>query len=233
MWATRVSERLRHRQRALSAWDHERLVLDRFPEIYKAKCIPASPDRLGEVVIIVIPDIRNLMPSDPFEPKAPSKLLSDVEQYLAAKTPAFASVKARNAHYVSVRVRLAVRFIGQGNEAYYIRTLNDELNRFLSPWAYEDGADIAIGGKIYANSIADFADRRPYVDYVAGIELFRSDDGEHFMPAGGVVVDGGRHDAVLVAARTHTIDVIHDAVFDESQMRGIGFMKVELDFIVA
>jgi len=233
MWATRVSERLRHKQRALSAWDYERLVLDRFPEIYKAKCIPASPERPGEVVVVVIPDIRNLMPSDPFEPKAPSKLLSDVEGYLAAKAPTFATVKARNAHYVAVRVRLAVRFTGPGNEAFYLRTLNDELNRFLSPWAYEEGADIAIGGKIYANSIADFADRRPYVDYVAGIELFRSDDGEHFMPAPGGVVEGGRQDAVLVAARTHTIDIIRDAVYDESVMRGIGFMKVELDFIVA
>jgi len=232
MWATRVSERLRHKQRALSAWDHERLVLDRFPEIYKAKCIPASPERPGEVVIIVIPDIRNLLPSDPFAPKAPSKLLSDVEAYLAARAPAFIKVKARNAHYVSVRVRLAVRFIGPGNEGYYIRTLNDELTRFLSPWAYEQGADIAIGGKIYANSIADFVDRRTYVDYVAAVELFRSDDGEHFTPANSVV-EAGRHDAVLAAARTHTIDVIRDAVYDENQMRGIGFMKLELDFIVA
>jgi hypothetical protein len=233
MWATRVSERLRHKQRALSAWDYERLVLDRFPEIYKAKCIPASPDRPGEVVIIVIPDIRNLMPSDPFEPKAPSKLLADIEDYLAAKVPAFASVKARNPHYVSVRVRLGVRFTGQGNDGYYTRTLNDELNRFLSPWAYEEGADIVIGGKIYANSIVDFADRRPYVDYVAGIELFLSDDGDNFKPAIGGFVEAGPHDAILVAARTHTIDVIHDAVYDENLMRGIGFMKVELDFIVA
>jgi hypothetical protein len=125
-----------------------------------------------------------------------------------------------------------VSFTGRGNEGYYIRTLNDELNRFLSPWAYEEGADIAIGGKIYANSIVDFADRRPYVDYVAGIELFRSDDGKHFTPVGDFV-ETLQHDAVLVAARAHAIDVIHDAVYDEKLMRGIGFMKVELDFIVA
>lgn len=231
-WATRVSERLRHRQRALSAWDYERLVLDRFPEIYKVKCVPASPDRPGEVVIIVIPDIRDMLPSDPFEPKAPSRLLADVEEYLASKAPASAKVKARNAHYVSVRVRLSVRFTGQGNEGYHIRTLNDELNRFLSPWAYEEGADVAIGGTIYANSIVDFVDRRPYVDYVAGVELFRSDDGETFTPAHDAV-EAGRHDGILVAARSHTIDVIRDAVYDERLMRGIGFMKLELDFIVA
>ncbi len=36
---TRVSERLRHKGRAINAWDYEHLVLDRFPSIYKVKCI--------------------------------------------------------------------------------------------------------------------------------------------------------------------------------------------------
>jgi hypothetical protein len=36
---TRVSERLRHKARAITAWDYEHLVLDRFPSIYKVKCI--------------------------------------------------------------------------------------------------------------------------------------------------------------------------------------------------
>jgi hypothetical protein len=34
-----VSERLRHKARAITAWDYEHLVLDRFPGIYKVKCI--------------------------------------------------------------------------------------------------------------------------------------------------------------------------------------------------
>ncbi|PTL78098.1 baseplate J/gp47 family protein [Vitiosangium sp. GDMCC 1.1324] len=242
MWATRVGERLRHKQRAVTMWDYERLVLEHFPEVYKAKCIPAGSDQPGRVDIIVIPDIRNLLPSDPFAPRAPSKLLTDVEAYLATRSPAFASIKVRNARYMAVRVRLRVRFRDEGNENYYARKLNDELNRFLSPWAYEEGADIVIGGRIYANSIVDFVDRRPYVDYVAGVRLFRSSDGETFHPAprpeGWVgdwnsdFVETDQPDEILVAARTHVIDVLHDAVYDERLMTGIGFMKVELDFIV-
>ncbi len=37
----RVSERLRHRQRLVTAWDAERLVLDAFAQVSKAKCFPA------------------------------------------------------------------------------------------------------------------------------------------------------------------------------------------------
>ncbi len=242
MWATRVSERLRHRQRALSTWDYERLVLERFPEIYKAKCISTSAAEPGKLEIIVIPDIRNMLPFDPFEPKAPAKLLADIEAYLHARTPSFVSVKARNPHYVAVRVRLAVRFTSDGNDGYYTRRLNEDLNRFLSPWAYEEGADIVIAGKIYANSIADFVDRRPYVDYVAGITLFSSEDGEHFRlvlfdPDAEYFVgtgppETGRPDVVLVAARTHAIVVLHDKAYDAESNTGIGFMKIDLDFVV-
>lgn len=226
-WATRVSERLRHKQRALSVWDYERLVLDRFPEVYKAKCIPASPDAPGRVEMVIIPNLRNLLPADPFEPKAPARLLADIEAFLSSKTPAFVSVKARNPRYAPVRVRLRVRFRDEGNERYHTEKLNEELNRFLSPWAYEDGADIVLGGRIFASSIVDFVDRRPYVDFVAGVNLFlesgrpRTDYVEALDP-----------DVALVAARTHIIDVLHDAVYNEDLVTGIGFMKIELDFIV-
>jgi hypothetical protein len=239
MFATRVSERLRHRQRALTAWDYERLVLDHFPEVYKAKCIPAGPGAPGAVTVIVIPDIKQILPSDPFEPKAPARLLADVSGYLATLKPAFATVSVQNPHYRSLRVRLGVRLTADGNEGYYTRLLQDELNRFLSPWAYDEGEDIALGGRIYANSIVDFVDRRSYVSYVAGVHLFYSDDGETFFPAPvppageGTYVEAGSPSSVLVAARTHTIDVLHDAVYDESLVKGINFMKVELDFIVA
>lgn len=238
-WATRVSERLRHRQRALSTWDYERLVLDRFPEIYKAKCVPARPDAPGEVRVIVIPDVRRLVPADPFEPRAPARLLAEIEGYLGARAPAFARVSVRNPRYVAVRLRLRVRFAEGCDEGYSTRRLHDEINRFLSPWAYKEGGDIALGGRIYANSVLDFVDRRPYVDYVAGLLLFRSEDGEHFAPAEpppegeGEFVAAGRPDAVLVAARTHVIDVVHDAVYEDHLTTGINFMRVELDFIVA
>lgn len=239
MWATRVSERLRHKQRALSMWDHERLVLERFPQIYKARCLPARPDEPGKVEVVVIPEIRDLLPSDPFEPKAPSSLLAEIEAYLRGKMPVFAEVKVKNARYVPVKLQLAVRFKEDGNDGFYSRKLNDEINRFLSPWAFEEGSDIVLGGRIYKNSIVDFVDRREYVDYVAGVKLFRGIGGDSYRPAPpppegeGDFVAADRPDAVLVAARTHEIIVLRDAAYDETAMSGINFMRVELDFIVA
>ncbi|HTN91160.1 MAG TPA: baseplate J/gp47 family protein [Sorangium sp.] len=237
-WATRVSERLRHKQRALTVWDYERLVLDRFPTIYRVKCVPATLGEPGTVKVVVIPDVRNKLPADPYKPKAPTNLLADVREHLAARAPAAASIAVVNAHYVDVRVRLGVRFRGDGDDAYYTQRLNDDLNRFLAPWAYAEGADLAIGGRIYANSIVDFVERRPYVDFVAGIKLFRSDDGERFQlvppPAdgSGAFVGTTRPDEVLTSAREHLIDILREGLFQETLMTGVNFMKLELDFFI-
>lgn len=238
---TRVAERLRHKQRAVSVWDYERLVLERFPEIYKVKCLPASladdPEGAGRVRVIVIPDIRNKHPSDPFEPKASADLLADVRDFLAPLVPATASLAVGNAAYVQVRIRVGVRFRIAGNEGFDKQRLNDELNRYLSPWAYDDGADIIIGRRIYANSIVTFIDERPYVDFVAGIKLFSSEDGVTFTLAAsgeaeGDYVSSDRADAVLVAARQHEIDIIAEDIFKQEEFKGINYMKIELDFIV-
>jgi hypothetical protein len=238
---TRVSERLRHKQRALTVWDYERLVLERFPQIYKAKCLPAGvaglSDGPGKVVVIVIPDIRDQSLANPFEPKAPANLIADITSYLADKCPAHAAVEVRNAHYVPVRVRVGVRFRPGRDEGFYKNLLNEEINRFLSPWAYEKSQDITIGARIYANSIVNFIDERDYVDYVATIKLFSSEDGRTFKMApltgsSGYFVTTERPDGVLVAAQKHDIDIITEIGYKEELFTGINYMKIELDFVV-
>jgi Baseplate J-like protein len=235
LFYTRVSERLRHKQRALTAWDYEHLVLGQFPEIYKAKCIPAGDDS-GTVRVVVIPDVRNKRPFDPFEPKAPADLLARIREFLADKVPALATVRVENPCYASVKLRLAVRFSVAGDENYYKQALNAELNRFLSPWAYEDGAEIVIGGRIYANSIVDFVDRRPYVSFVANVRLFWEDGPEVLSPAPGDLegyfVEAEQPDEVLVAAREHLFDLISDTGYSVERFTGIGYMQIGTDFFV-
>jgi hypothetical protein len=179
-----------------------------------------------------------MLPFDPFEPKAPADLIANISENLAGLVPAFARVRVKNAHFVPVKVRVAVRFRPGYNEGYFKRALNEELNRFLSPWAYGEGADIVIGGRIYGNVIINFLEERPYVDYVANIKLFSSEDGRNFVLAHpttteGYWVEARQPDGVLVAARQHEIDIIPEEGYQEDAFTGINYMKVELDFVVA
>ncbi|MGB3468062.1 MAG: baseplate J/gp47 family protein, partial [Cyclobacteriaceae bacterium] len=82
----RISERLRHKNRALTFWDYERMVLEAFPEIFKVKCLPdtAAP---GNVIVTVVPDIREKLPFDPFAPKVSSEVLSAIGIFLTNRAP--------------------------------------------------------------------------------------------------------------------------------------------------
>jgi hypothetical protein len=248
----RASERLRHKQRALGAWDYERLVLERFPEIYRVKCVPAGgfeeTVEPGRVTLVVIPDIRDRIPFDPFEPKAPAATLAAIGGYLADKLPLGARLAVQNAHFTAVKVRMTVRFLPGSDEGFYKKKLSDEICRFLSPWAYDESADIPMGRRVYAGSIIDFADRRPYVDYVERITLLYREGSEFILvprqDTGEYYVDAGRPDGVLVAAREHEIETSQQeraakpgssgaAGEAESAARsGIDFMRVGQDFIV-
>ena len=234
---TRVSERLRHKNRALTCWDYERLILEAFPGIYKVKCLPVDasddPQRAGSIQVIVIPDIRGKRPFDPFEPKVPADTLLKIKRLLHVHTPALARFTVKNPRYVQLKVRFAVRFREGYNPGYYLQVLNNEVRAYLAPWAYDQSAEIVFGGKINANLIVNFVEERYYVDYLAGIRLFTIHEGTvaEVQPDQPVIAQAP--DVILVSARQHEIDEITEKGFVEEAFVGINYMKVELDFRVA
>jgi len=240
---TRASERLRHKNRALNIWDYERLVLEQFPEIFKVKCLPAHPDAdaadIGQVRVVVIPEIKNKLPFNPYEPKVPANTLKQVAAYLQGRMPAYAQISVENPAYTQIKVRVAVKFKqGYDNIEFYTNKLETELVKYLAPWAYDEAADIAIGGKIYANVIVNFIEEREYVDFVARIKLFQSHNGIDFFDAMQFNTDGvnkvttQRQNEILVSALTHEIDIIREQDYNEQDFTGIDYMKIELDFKV-
>jgi hypothetical protein len=46
--------------------------------------------------------------------------------------------------------------------------------KFLSPWAFEEGMDIAFGGRIHKSSLIDFVEERAYVDYVTAFRMYHT-----------------------------------------------------------
>lgn len=234
----RVSERLRHKNRALTSWDYEHMVLEAFPSIFKVKCLPVGSSEdpgLADVVqVIVIPDIKGKLPFNPFEPKSPADVLFQIEKYLKKQSAPFTKFIVKNPTYLRLKVRIGVRLRSNSNTGYYLSLLNDELQRYLAPWAYDDSAEIVFGGRVNSSLIVNFVEERPYVDYVAGIKLFLLPDDLHPIPYDA---DGPSAilppDAVLVSDRSHTIDPIAEEGYEEEFFSGINYMKIELDFQIA
>ncbi|AXT52369.1 hypothetical protein D1818_16540 [Aquimarina sp. BL5] len=232
----RVSERLRHKNRALTMWDYEHLILNEFPEIYKTKCLPAN-DRTGGVDVIVVPDIKGKLPFDPFAPKVAADTLFQIEKYTQMHAPTYADIAVTNPLYLQVSTECIVKFYEGYDEGFYKNKLIEEIKRFMSPWAYGEDREIQIGGSLHASVIINFIAERPYIDYVANLKLFQSEDGKTFTDVrslnnGKSIVVPSQPDMIMVAAQIHEVYVVNEGGFEEDSFEGINYMEINKDFIV-
>ena len=232
----RISERIRHKNRALTIWDYEQLVLENFPEIFKVKCLPALRTP-GEVILTVIPDIREKLPFDPFTPKVSSETLSNISDFLSSRISAHACLQVRNPYYSEVKIRCTVKFHAGFDQLFFQSKLNEELKRFLSPWAYDEANEIRIGGILESGVLINFIAEKEYVDFVANLRIFQTIDGE---TSDVTVLNNGRNaviphrpDMVITSSEVHQIDLVDENEYDEDSETGINYMVIEEDFIVA
>ncbi|NEO35615.1 MAG: hypothetical protein F6J90_04495 [Moorea sp. SIOASIH] len=244
----RVSERLRHKQRAITAWDYERLVLEHFPQIYKVKCITSAAGNHNpgdaKVTVVVIPGVANTAPFFPLEPKAPSYLLKEIQVYLQNYTSPFVQIVVKNPRYKPIQYKVGIRFRAGSDQGNYLKQLNEDIKRFLSPWAYEEQADITFGSSIHNSSVIHFIEKRPYVDYVGYLKLIeqvgikagsggKSDIYYRVIPSNLAQVQ--HPDSILVSAPQHIIYLMGtESSYDEDDFEGIGYMRIfNDDFVVS
>ncbi|MEM9212734.1 MAG: hypothetical protein AAGD25_00025 [Cyanobacteria bacterium P01_F01_bin.150] len=183
---TRVSEHLRHKGRAVTIFDYERLVLEQFPDIYKVRCLnhgqfDDGTNELfelapGAVTMAVIPDLAQRSTTDDLQPKVNINRLQAIEAYLTSLSSSWATVKVVNPQYEPIRVSFEVKFRSPfaANFGYYRRELERAIVGFLTPWTVDQGADIHFGGKVYRSAILNFVEEQEYVDYVVNFTMFHN-----------------------------------------------------------
>ncbi len=221
---TRVSERLRHKNRGVTAWDYERLVLEAFPKVNKVKCIPHAKEGSwlapGHVLLVVVPDLKHMNAVDPLRPRVDTATLADITEYVQKRTRGLlrkpngepitvqVQVQVKNPTYQRVRLDFKVKFQSGKEFNFYRKELDQALVRFLSPWAHEAGRDISFGSKIYKSVVLNFVENLDYVDYVTDFKMY-SYVGE--VGEVGALLDINEAqpetpDAILVSAENHSID---------------------------
>lgn len=180
---TRVSERLRHKQRAITMWDYEHLVLEQFPAIYKVKCINRAgfveekgvtsfcENYPGHVTVVTLPDLSKSAQTNPLRPYTPIGTLVDIEAFLKGVCNPFVTLHVRNPQFEEIQLEFAVIFRPHMDEAYHLNLLNDDIERFLCPWAFDTSTQIAFGGTMQKSTLIDFIDELPYVHVVSAFKM--------------------------------------------------------------
>ena len=223
-FATRVSERLRHKDRALTMWDYEALVLEAFPTLYRVKCLSTTELKRnaenvivadnelmpGAVTVVTVPWTRGQKARDPLRPYADGATMTAVEAFLRKRVSPFVRLEVQNPKFEEVHLDFKVRFGPEiGDIAFYMDELNQALVGFLTPWAREEGGEITFGGKLWKSTVIDFVEEWPHVDFVTDFRLYHKvdiDAGPGQWTAIDVeVIEATTARSILVSAARHEI----------------------------
>lgn len=204
----RAAERLRHRQRCITPWDYERLLLENFPAVHRVKCIPHASETswmaAGHVLIVAIPDLRNRNMPDLLQPKVDLDTLTQMTELAQTHAAPQISVRVRNPAYQAIRLDFKVRFRPGYPFDYTRQQLHQAIVEALSPWAFAAGRQLDFGGRIYRSVLLDFIEELPYVDFVTDFRCGLAGAGDLLLnDVAEIVAD--RPDTILVSAPRHLI----------------------------
>lgn len=248
--AIRAGERLKHRQRAVTAWDYERLVLQQFPHLHKVKCFintcfsvdPAQWHRPGHVLVAVIP--RCPEGSDSSDHLKENVLvLQDIKDYLAPLASPFVQIDVRNPVIERVQVRCAVRFRNGGAQGLLIKQFNRDIGEFIAPGGVA-GNSASFGWSLRCQELQGYLQGLSYVDSVWGLSLLRvvEDGQERFSlhdtareAKHGPMNTGPLYPwSIVLPFRHHLVDVERDAADGPGPWKsGISQLQVGATFIVS
>ncbi|MEZ5104847.1 MAG: baseplate J/gp47 family protein [Draconibacterium sp.] len=181
----RVSERLRHKNRAITIWDYENLILQEFPEIHKVKCLNHTKTETkngikttrylspGNVLIVVIPDIANKNVFDIYQPRVSKAKLNAIQDFVNQLNTFHVNAVVVNPDYEEIMVELNAKFYKGFDENFYTKVLKSDITKLLSPWAFDQSLSIDFGVSLYKSVLINYVENLEYVDFIENVKLFK------------------------------------------------------------
>lgn len=209
MFHARVSERLRHKNRAWNIWDYERLILEHFPAVYKVKCIPYADAECnhapGNVLLVLLPDCRLIPQENILKPHVPQAILSEAKHLIESNSSPFVKTHVRSVSFAEVQISCTVVLKREcEDKSFYKNQLNEDLKKWISPWI-EKTNDMRFGNSIAPSQVLYFIETREYVDYVQTqtLKVFIKNEEMVNDEYGELLSD----DEVLTSAEMHDVTV--------------------------
>ncbi|GAA5521929.1 baseplate J/gp47 family protein [Aliifodinibius salicampi] len=209
----RVSERLRHKNRAVSIWDYEHVVLEQFPSLYKVKCLNhaywdgSELDEMspGNVTLVLIPKLTEENIEHRLEPRVSQDFKDRVEEYVAKHNSLHADTRAANAVYEPVRFQFDIRFDAGLDFSFYEKQAKEDLKRLMAPWVFDPEINIRFGGSFTEYQIVNYLENLEYVDYIEDFKMFHKpvNSDEEIKKS---EVKPSNAMAILVPAQNHSIN---------------------------
>lgn len=239
----RVSERLRHKNRAISLWDYEHIVLEEFSQLYQVKCIGHIGHEeyieQGKALIIIIPKIQ---PKNNFyHPTVDFDTLKVIKKHLEKIASPFVEIEVRNPIYEQLKINCKIMFKDGYNNGKYLKLLHDEILSFICPWFRGKEVDLQLGGGIPKEDILKFIEGRSYIHFVTKFsinQIIMVKDGEYQMkdtvrnPEASKILKATLPWSVLVPADKHNFEYLDKEKYEAPEASSVANMSLGTDFVI-
>ncbi|MBL4704591.1 MAG: baseplate J/gp47 family protein, partial [Flavobacteriales bacterium] len=209
LYYKRVSERLRHKNRAVNVWDYEHLILQEFPDIYRVKCLcHTDVDSFvapGNVTLVVVPDTVNKNVFDIYQPRVSKAKLNKIQNFVSALSSLHVNTEVANPNYQKVEVEVTVKFYKGSDDALYKIELETDIKKLLSPWAFDEAKSVEFGVVLHRSVLIDYIEKLNYVDYVRDI-VIKLGNAEEIVK--NATPSSPR--SILVSAESHLVTIDED-----------------------
>ncbi|PTN11648.1 hypothetical protein [Nitrosomonas aestuarii] len=252
----RMSERLRHKNRALLPLDYEQLLLARFPQIYKAKCFAnLSPEydsryqricpRIcsGHVTIAVLPyPVKQTRYGEQLW--LSGHMVNAARDFINQYTSSFVTVHFVNPVYETIQVRCTVKLRNARNGGLYLGKLNDAISAYISPWHDTVGYTTHFGWCINKFDVQSYIQQLDFIDRVTNFSILRitPDGNALFNLLDSVAESKVTTESCEITPRypwsiaepmqQHFIEVDDSYVTIEPEITGIGELEIGSTFII-
>lgn len=239
----RVSEVLRHKNRAITAWDMERMLLRRFDWLGAVRVFGhTGNDRFvtpGQVVVAALPHIRQ--EGVFYQPLLDPGQVLRMEEYLRELTSPFAKIVVRNPTYEYVWVKC--RLIIEGEEVgATLKRLHEDILSYLCPW-FHGQAQMAMNLPPFKRSeLLSHVQSRPYVKFVTGfsvVRMYTDDEGRYHLQDSARDEDGPDEIlpaypwSILVPLAGNRVEVIHEPTYHPPEVSSLEDLVIGSNLVLS
>ena len=241
----RLSERLRHKNRAVTPWDYERLILEHFPQVAKVKCFThmqsGDANSPGSVLVVVVPQWQTGVTGACDELMLSAVELRRMRRFLQERASPFVGIEVRNPVYERVQVRCTAKFTGGYQAGFFVNRLNRDISSFICPWQ-AGGYHARFGWRIRKKDIESYLQELDYVEFITNFSMLHiTQDEEGRYNLGDTARDKTNPKvqteprfpwSLALPARHHFIETTPSAKTIEPEVTGIDELEIGTTFII-
>jgi len=232
---TRVSERLRHKDRTIGIWDYEHLILEHFREVRVVKCTNLN-EKLEQVAGKVKVVVLSARWSNSERHYFNKNMLNKMKNLLQKHSSPFIEIEVINPISEYLLVNAIVDFETDYTGGFYLNLLNEDISNFLSSISNIDDGVGGIGGRVVPTMVMNFAENLHYIKKVETLSIEHivrrgPNDFTLDIHEGGEEIIASTPWSILAPVKQHYIQTsMTDQLYSKDV--GVGLMEIGLDLIL-